>query len=70
MQWRVSRDHPIARAAGYVALGLVGALVVVRAVLSDELVGFAGFLWLGLPALLLMAAWLPVFATGWRSTQP
>ncbi len=67
--WRVTRDHPIIRGAGFVALGLAGALVVVQAVLSDQLVGFAGFLWLGVPALLLMAVWLPAFGTGWRSTH-
>jgi len=69
--WRATQSHPGIRATGLVLLGLAGVLLVVRSAMSDELVGFLDFLWLGVPALLLLAAWLPVFAAGWiRPTQP
>lgn len=68
--WGATRSHPGIRATGFALLGLAGVLLVVRTAMSDELVGFLGVLWLGVPAVLLLAAWLPVLATGWRSTQP
>lgn len=64
--WLASRHHPLARSVLFSLLGLVAAISVMLVALAGGLVAVLPFLWVGVPAFLLLASWVPVLARGVR----
>jgi hypothetical protein len=68
--WLASRHHATTRAVLFSLLGLIAATAVVVVAVAGGLVAVLPFLWVGIPAFLLLASWLPVLARDvgdWRS---
>ena len=60
--WLASRHHASTRAVLFSLLGLIAATPVVIVAVTGGLVAVLPFLWIGIPAFLLLASWLPVLA--------
>jgi hypothetical protein len=63
--WLGSRHHPITRAVLFALLGLIAATPVVAVAVAGGVFAVLPFLWVGVPAFLLLASWVPVLAS-WR----
>lgn len=56
-------------ARGVSALGLVASVPVVAVAVGGGVLAVLPFLWVGIPAFLLLASWLPVLAQGVRGSS-
>jgi hypothetical protein len=60
--WFATGDRAWPRAVAYVVIGSFASVLIVIAALMDVLFALLWFIWIGIPAVLLLGTWVPVLA--------